>query len=281
MPRYPGYLLILLLVSFTAGRTIVYGAKETNPLDDEDKASAKLSRDIVIEAPASKLPQYERLTYQVRWLGVPVGTIAASIKGIKKIQGRDAYELEVVAKTNSFCSAIYKIDDRFVSYMDAENNHTLRHEVYRREGNYKKDAVTDFDQLNYKAHFKNFLDNSEKDFKIPPGVQDTLSACYYFRTLPIKIGDRIEYAVCNNESNYQLFGLIEGKEFIRIPRLGRKESFYIQPYAKLEGEKVKKGKVSGYFSCDARRVPLLAVVRAPMFTEVVAYLYKIETHHKK
>lgn len=277
MRRYIGYLSILFFISFMSSCATAYGAEKANPLDKEDKATGRLTRDIVIEAPASRLPEYEGLIYQVRWLGLPVGTIVASIKGIKKIQGRDAYQLEVIAKTNDFCSSIYKIDDRFVSYTDVENSYTLRHEVYRREGNYKKDAVTDFDQINHRAHFRNFLDNSEKDFDIPKGVQDTLSACYYFRTLPIKVGDRIEYAVCNNEANYQLFGLIENKEFIRIPKLGRMESFFIQPYAKLKGEKVKKGRVSGYFSCDEKRLPLLAVVQAPMFTEVTASLSNIET----
>lgn len=274
MPKYVVYLSILFSIMFLGECTTAHGAKRATT--SGDRARGKLTRDIVIEAPASRLPEYERLTYQVRWLGLPVGEIIASIKGIKKVQGRDAYELEVVAKTNAFCSAIYKIDDRFVSYMDVENNHTLRHEVYRREGNYKKDAITDFDQINHRAHFKNFLDKSEKELDIPAGVQDTLSACYYFRTLPVKVGGRIEYAVYNNEANYRLFGVIENKGFIRIPKLGRLESFYIQPYAKQKGKKVKKGRVSGYFSCDAKRLPLLAVVRAPMFTEVAAHLSRIE-----
>jgi len=207
---------------------------------------------------------------------VPVGVITASIKGIKKIQGRDAYILEVTAKTNNFCSAIYKVDDKFISYMDVEHNYTLRHEVYRREGRYKKDAITDFDQVNHKAHFKNFLDKSEKHFDIPPGVQDTLSACYYFRFLPIEVNKRIEYDVCNNESNYKLFGIVDSKEYIRLPKVGKRSGFHIQPYAKLKGKKVKKGRVSGYFSTDNKRMPLLAIVQAPMFTEVKASLEKIE-----
>jgi len=208
--------------------------------------------------------------------GHSVGTITASVKGIENIKGRDAYVLEVTAKTNNFCSAIYKVEDRFVSYMDTEHFYTLRHEVYRREGKYKKDAVTEFDQVNHKAYFENFLDKSKKDFDIPPNIQDTLSASYYFRLLPVEIGKRIEYAVCNNESNYQLFGVVESKEYIRLPKVGKRGAFHIQPYAKLKGEKVKKGKVSGYFSTDSKRIPLLAVVQAPMFTEVNASLEKIE-----
>lgn len=241
----------------------------------DKRISGKVKKDIIIEPPQPRLPENEYLKYTVRWLGVPVGYITASIKGIKILNNRKAYVLEVIAKTNAVCSVIYKIDDRFLSYMDVEELYTLRHEVYRREGRYKKDAITDFNQITHKAYFKNLLDKSEKELDIPPDVQDTLSACYYFRLLPTEIGRRIEYAVYNNESVYQLFGVIESKDFIKVPGLGKRSAFYMQPYAKLKDKKVKKGRVSGYFSTDSTRLPLLAVVQAPMFTEVTASLSEI------
>ena len=244
------------------------------------KPNQKSVEDIVIEPAQSSLPEYERLAYVVRWLGIQVGIITASINGIKEINGRKAYELEVTVKTNAFCSAIYKIDDKFVSYMDIENFYTLRHEVYRREGRYKKDAITDFNHTVKKAYFKNLIDKSEKVFDIPYGVQDTLSACYYFRLLPIAIGDKVEYAVCNNEDIYELFGVIESRDYIRLPRLGMKSAFFIQPYAQIKGEQVKKGRVSGYFSVDQRRLPLLAVVQAPIFTEITASLDSVGDRQK-
>jgi len=257
---------IFLVQTLYAGQNFTFSNK---------KLPEKISKEIVIEPPQSRLPENEHLKYIVRWLGVPVGYITASIKGTKVIKGREAYMLEVIVKTNAFCSAIYKIDDRYLSYMDTEGAYTLRHEVYRREGRYKKDAITDFDQINHRAHFKNLLDGSEKDFDIPPRVQDTLSACYYFRLLPVEIGKRIEYAVCNNEAVYQLFGAIESQDFINIPGLGKRQAFYMQPYAKIKDETVKKGRVSGYFSTDSKRLPLLAAVKAPMFTEVTASLSEI------
>jgi hypothetical protein len=236
----------------------------------------KRADNLIIQVPDPQLPEYEKLTYAVKWLGLPVGTITASIKGVETFKDRDAYVLEVMVKTNNFCSAIYKIEDRFVSYMDVREFYTLRHEVYRREGGYKKDAITDFDQDKQKAYFKNFIDGSEKVFDIPPGVQDTLSACYYFMLLPVKLKERIEYAVCNNETNYRLLGVIQSTMLINLPRLGQKEAFLLQPYAKLKSGNVRKGKVSGYFSCDKRRLPLFVVIKAPVFTKVTAILTKIE-----
>ena len=241
-----------------------------------DIVTRKTAEEIIIKPASRKLPEYEELTYSVKWLGFPVGTVTARISGIKKIQGRDAYELEIIARTNVFLSHIYPVNDRYVSYVDTENLYTLRHEVYRREGRYKKDAVTDFDQVAHKAYFKNFLDKSEKTIDIPPAVQDPVSMAYFFRTVPLEIGQKKEFCVYNNEATYLLYGVADRKDFVRIPKRGPQEAFHIQPYAKLKGQLVKKGKASGYFSCDEKRIPLIGIVKGPVFTEVVAYLEKAE-----
>lgn len=221
-----------------------------------------------------RLPEGEELTYKIKWLGIPVGVATSRINGIKKINGRNAYELVITAKTNDFCSRIYKIEDRYVSYMDVEELYTLRHEVYRREGRYKKDAITDFDQVNHKAYFKHLFNGSKKVVDIPPRVQDSVSIAYYFRLVPVKLGEMKKFSVYNNESVYQIYGTIEKKVTIKVPYIGLKEAFLIQPYAKLKGEEVRKGNARGYFSCDEKRVPLISIVKGPVFTEVVAYLVK-------
>lgn len=224
------------------------------------------------EVVSPRMPLSEELTYKIKWLGIPVGIATARINGIKNINGRDAYELVITAKTNDFCSKIYKVEDRYVSYMDVKEFYTLRHEVYRREGRYKKDAVTDFDQVNHKAYFKHLFNKSTKIVDIPPNTQDSVSIAYYFRLVPVKLGEMKKFSVYNNESVYQIYGMIEKKVTIKVPHIGPKEAFLIQPYAKLKGEEVKKGSARGYFSCDEKRVPLIGIVKGPVFTEVVAYL---------
>ena len=224
-----------------------------------------------IAPPERRLPERERVVFNVKWLGLDVGRITASINGVKKINGRDAYELEAVAMTGGICSSIYPVNDRYVSYMDTERLHTLRHEVYRREGRYRKDAVTDFDQDAHRAYFTNLIDGSKKTIDIPPSVQDALGTAYYFRLIPVELGKPVEIRVYNNEQVYRLFGVADGIRTIRVPRLGARAGFHIQPYAELDGRIVKKGRASGYFSCDPGRLPLLVSIRGPVFTEVVGY----------
>lgn len=233
--------------------------------------------ELVVSSSDAALPNYEKLTYEIKWLGISVGTLTASIRGTEKINGRDTYVLEAIFKTNSFCSAIYPVEDRYVSFMDKEKLYTLRHEVYRKEGRYKKDAITEFDQINRKAHFRNLLDKTEKVFDIPEGVHDFLSAYYYCRLLPLKAGDKLRYSVSNNEKNYQVIILVKSKATIKLNSLGEKKALLIQPYALLKGEKIKEGSAKGYYSCEGSKMLLGAIVTAPVFTKVTAFLSKVES----
>ncbi len=248
----------------------------SSKLFDRESRRVLRAKDIVIEIPQKRLPESERLVFNVKWMGFTVGRITTSIKGIRNINGRDAYMLEAVFDSNAFLSAIFRIEDKYISYMDVEKLYSLRQEVYRRDGKFKKDAITDFDQENHKAHFKNLIDNSEKDFAIPENTHDVLSAYYFLMLAPVKIGEVLELPIYNNESNYRFFGLAESKLFISIPGAGQKQAFLIRPYVKLNGRKVEKGKLKGYFSCDKRRIPLLATLQAPVFTEVSIVLSKID-----
>jgi hypothetical protein len=219
-----------------------------------------------------ELPTREKLTYTIKWLGIPVGTLTSSIKGTEKINGRDTYVLEAVFKTNGFCSKIFPVNDRYVSYVDKEQLCTLRHEVYRREGKYKKDAITVFDHAKGKAYFRNLLDKTEKVFDIPEGVQDFLSAYYFFRSLPLKVGDKIRYTVSTNEKNYQVVVMVKSQAALKLGALGEKKALLIQPYVMLEGKELKEGSARGYYGLEGNRPLLGAIITAPVFTKVTAFL---------
>ncbi|MBP6920161.1 MAG: DUF3108 domain-containing protein [Candidatus Omnitrophica bacterium] len=278
MKTLKGYFIAICLALLAGGCTVSHWIGSGQFVDEKGIAIHR-AEDIVIAIPDRRLPDYEMLTFNLKWVGIPVGSVTLTVNGIRNINGRDAYLLEARFKSNRFLSAIYNIDDRFVSYMDVEKLYTLRQEVYRKEGNYRKEAVTDFDQVNHKAYFKNAVDKSEKVIDIPPAVQDTLSACYYFLLLPLKIGDRIDFYVYNSEQTYQLIGVIEEKLFMRIPALGMKEAFRMQPYVKQGGKQVEKGTLVAYFSCDKRRIPLMGKLKGVIFTEAVFTLGKVTSSH--
>lgn len=268
------YAVVICFVLFACGCTVSHWIGSGQFVDEKGMVIHH-AEDIVIAIPDRRLPNYEMLTFNLKWIGIPVGAVTMTVNGVRTINGRDAYMLEARFKSNKFLSAIYNIDDRFVSYMDVEKLYTLRQEVYRNEGNYRKEAVTDFDQVNHKAYFRNAVDKSEKVMDIPPGVQDTVSACYYFLMLPLKVGDRVDFYVYNSEQTYQLIGVVEEKLFMRTPALGIKEAFRMQPYVKQDGKQVEKGTLVAYFSCDKRRMPIMGKLKGVIFTEAVFTLGKV------
>ncbi|MBF0485897.1 MAG: DUF3108 domain-containing protein [Candidatus Omnitrophica bacterium] len=220
-------------------------------------------------------PVGERLVFSVRWLMIHAGEIVSEVKGVEDVHGRKAYRIEVTARTVGFCSKLYRIEDRYISYMDVEELHTLRYEEHRREGSYVRDAVTDFDQENHKARFKNFTDKSEKVYDIPEHVQDTVTAAYYARLLPLKVGRSFGIMAANSERVFDLFVAIPRIE--RVAGLSGKEedAFFLQPFAHCNGQKVREGKLHGFVSTGKGREPLLIVIQAPVFTQVTAALVSV------
>jgi len=272
-------LSMICALSAAAGCSAFFSQSRSSSFDAQNSVLAALGAQagVSVPGPRSALPPYERLTYQMRWVGIPVGTLTTTVKGIEKINGRDAYVLEAEAHTTGFCSAIYKIDDHFISYMDVEKLYTLRHEVHRREGSHRKDGITDFDQVNHRASHFNQRENTRKEYDIPPDAQDTISASYYFMLLPMKQGDRVESGVWNNERISRLLAFIGGRNTLRLDgKLGEREGFQVEPFAELRGQRVDKGRVSAYYSWDERRIPLFAVIKAPVLTSVTVTLVHIE-----
>jgi hypothetical protein len=106
-------------------------------------------------------------------------------------------------------------------------------------------------------------------------VQDTVTAAYYARFLPLEPGRMFDMRVANNESNYELFLKVRQKE--RRSSMGKVRDVYqFQPYAKYKGEQVRAGRLSGYVSADPRREPVFIVIKAPIFTSVTAFLVRAE-----
>ena len=218
------------------------------------------------------LPEREKLTYRVKWIGIPAGEIVSEIKGFAEVRGRKAYVLEVTARTVGICSALYRIEDHYVSYLDVERLHILRQEVHRREGGYRKDSVTDFDQEAHKAFFRSATDGSEKTFDIPPDVQDTITASYVLRLLPLQAAHTYKIPVINSEKNYDVFVAVSEKETLAVPGHGRREVFHITPFAKLGGEAVREGRMTGFVGVEAGHTPFSVAIKAPVFTAVTAVL---------
>jgi hypothetical protein len=220
------------------------------------------------------IPEHEKFTFLIKWTAIPAGEITVETKGIEEIRGRKAYKIEVHARTKGFCSTLYKVDSHYTSYLDVEKLYTLRHEVHRREGSYRKDAVTDFDQEKHIAYFKNDTDGSEKTFAIPPDTQDTVTALYIARFSRLSEEKPLEIRICNNEQNYVAVLNVIKRSSLVVPRHGKRPVFLVKPTEKY-GKNVREGRMTGYVGVEPGHEPYLFAIKAPVFTSVTARLVKI------
>lgn len=222
-----------------------------------------------------RFPVGKRLTYLMAWNGIPVGTVTAESGEVIDYRGYDVHVMTVVTESNRFLSKIYRVEDKYTSYVDARTITSRRYEADRKEGNYRKHVIVEYDFDKKEATYTNLTDGSVKRCPIEADVQDPVSAICYFMTMPVTPGEKLRIVINLNEKNYQLFGKVGRIEVVALSHMGMYPAFKIRPYAELGGKRVRKGRAWMYFGADKDRYPLYGVVLIP-FGKVTATLKSVE-----
>ncbi|MBF0253357.1 MAG: DUF3108 domain-containing protein, partial [Candidatus Omnitrophica bacterium] len=217
----------------------------------------------------------KKYTYLMAWNSIPVGSIYAQVGPFTEYQGKKVLMVSVKTESNKFLSKIYRIDDVFISYIDLDTFRCIRHEANRKEGNYRKNLIIDYDFENLTATYSNLKDGSVKKCEILPDSHDILSVIIEFTTLPVKPGETLHMELNLNEKNYDLYGYVESLEVVILPGKKYVPAFKIKPYAMLDGKKYERGKGYLYFSADKNRDPIYGAVEIP-FGKVTATLKSID-----
>jgi hypothetical protein len=224
------------------------------------------------EKPASKILLGEKIKFEVSYLGIPVGEAEAMVKELVKINGRDAYHIEINVRSRAILDWVYKVRDTHHTYIDAEHFHSLRYEKKIKEGRYWTDESMEYNQDEHVGRFYSRKDNSRKEMLIPQNVQDQISCCYWLRLQDIQPNSKILIPVNADEKNWDLEVVTHGVEEMKIEDVGIFQAVEIEPIILFEGFFVRRGKVRGWMSMDEHRIPLLMKVKVPVLGEVVATL---------
>lgn len=217
----------------------------------------------LISEPTRTTPPFrvgERMVFAVKAFGLTAGHTTLEIKEIINLNGREAYHIVVTAQTTPFFSHFYRINDRLETYLDTEEFYSHRYEAHLEEGKYRKDEVIIYDQERHIAYRKG------KKIKIPPRVQDSISAYYYLRTLNLKTGEVIKVPINCGRHNYLLTLKVKGEERIHT-KGGYHQAFILVPQSlTLEGEVKRKGQATAWFSTTEKVLLLAKVSRAGIFS---------------
>jgi hypothetical protein len=212
--------------------------------------------DLAAEGLDSLLPDFvgfgvgERLVYSVQYGIVNAGEAVLEVKNIGVIDAKPVYCIVSDARTNDVFSVFYRVRDRFLSFMDTTDLVSLRYEKHLREGKFKSDRVVIFDQKQHKAFYE------DKEIPIAPRTQDVLSAMYYSRTLPLRVGHSFALANHTDGKNYPLVVKVLGSERITVDA-GTFDCLVVEPFLRYPGIFTQKGRVKLWITNDRYRIPVL------------------------
>ncbi|HTS00215.1 MAG TPA: DUF3108 domain-containing protein [Bacteroidota bacterium] len=194
----------------------------------------------------------ERLVFDVNYGFITAGEATLQVAGADTIAGRLCYRIEFRVNSLPSFSWIYRVEDRYVTFIDEETIAPWRFEQHVREGSYSRDFTASFDQR------KNIATTSEGTYPIPPYVHDILSAFYYARTLdygPMKPGDQVELHNFYKDKTYDLAVRFLGRQDLDVAA-GTFHTVVIEPLVKEGGLIKSEGRIVIWLTDDERKIPV-------------------------
>lgn len=228
------------------------------------------------EKPSGKIFLGETMTFQVSYLGIPVGEAVSEVKEIVKINDRNAYHIVIHVRSAPMLDWVYPVNDTHHSYVDAEHFHSLRYQKLISEGRYQTHEVMEYDQKKHIGKFYSYKDKTRKEMFIPKNVQDQISCGYWFRLQDIRPESKISIPVNADEKNWELQAVMHKVKKRKIKGVGIFQAMEVEPIFMFEGFFVRRGKIRGWVSMDERRIPLLMKVKVPILGDVKATLTKYD-----
>ena len=202
----------------------------------------------------------ETLTYNVNWSIFPAGKLTATLARDKKGSG-DAFVVTTTARSQGFVSLLYNVQDEFRSVFDPETLCSKQISKQINEGRRHKMTKITFDSHRGLA----ILDEHDPDgghenpkhdeHEIPPCVQDIITAFYFVRSQPLRVGHDVKLAVNDGSKTTRVVAAVTARRKIETP-LGIHEALRVEPSVFGNLYVKRKGKLVIWFSDDEYHFPL-------------------------
>lgn len=194
----------------------------------------------------------ERLVFDVSYGFITAGEAVMSIPGFETIAGRKAYHVEFTVNSLSSFNWVYKVEDKYRTYIDAEAMAPLKFEQHIREGGYQRDFIAEFDQEHHLAN------TTEGSYQIPEYVHDILSAFYYVRTMDLtnaKVGDQFLLYNFYKDKSHELAVRVLGRQELEV-EAGTFRTIVVEPMVKEGGLFKSEGRIVIWLTDDDLKIPV-------------------------
>lgn len=189
--------------------------------------------------------------YNALGLYVNAGTANFTVT-TERFNNKPVYHIVGSGVTNSKYDWIFKVRDRYETYIDTNNLQPYKFIRNVDEGGYKK-----YENITFNRTANTAL-STQGVYKVPNCIQDVVSSMYYARNIDFnkyKAGDKIPFTIFLDNEVYNMYIRYQGKETIKT-RYGKFRAIVFKPLL-VKGTLFEGGeRMTVYVSDDANKVPL-------------------------
>jgi hypothetical protein len=192
----------------------------------------------------------EKLEFDINYGFINAGTASMEVTRLIEYESRPCYQIVTRARSNSFFSTFYRVEDKVESIVDALGIFSWRFEKNLREGNYRANRV----------HFSNQRNNlvvyEDDTVAVLPHVQDALSTLYYVRTQPLVVGESLFVETFTDGKKYSLEVKVLKKESVEV-EAGTFDCVVVEPLSQSVGVFKHEGRLKVWLTDDYLKMPVL------------------------
>jgi len=189
----------------------------------------------------------ERLEYDVKFSNIRVGVGTMEVSGIAHVRGRETYHTVFTVRGGSF---VYRVNDRYESWIDTRTGNSLRYLQDQHEGS--RDVERNFEFFPERAVF---TENGEPEQPSVPNPLDDGSFIYFLRTIPLNVGETYTFERYFRPDRNPVTIRVLRRERIRVPA-GEFDAIVIQPVIKSRGIFGESGHAEVWLSDDENHIML-------------------------
>jgi hypothetical protein len=195
----------------------------------------------------------EKLTFDISYGFVHAGEAIMEIPDFKYVNGRKTFETFITAASYASFDWIFKVRDRYATYMDVEGVFPWRFEQHVREGSYSRDFDANFDPEEKTAET-----SDGKKYSAPAYVHDIVSAFYFVRTMNLTSyhkGDKINLQNFYEDKTHPLTVMVLGHQQITVDA-GTFNCVVVEPLVVEGGLFKNEGSIKVWLTDDGNHIPV-------------------------
>lgn len=216
----------------------------------------------------------EKFLYEITYFGMAAGDFTVEVGPLKAIADRKVYDVQGHAESSSVFSMFYRLNDSVESFIDYDGIFSHRFHLILDETKQSRDALELYDYEKQRTFYWNKWNHRDRGYSetkeygdIPLWAQDSVSALYYVRTLPLKDGDVYTFPVVSEGKPWEAVVTVVRREVVDSP-MGKVQAVVVKPETKFRGVLQKRGDSFIWLTDDDRRIPIRLEAKVKIGTVV-------------